>query len=82
MVLTKKYLEEYQRNTRRALPDSIVKNLLLKLEKPFIDDEGHIREYSEQDIYEQVRKAFQRHFEEVEFLLNCIKNSPLGSGEK
>ena len=59
MVLTKKYLEEYQCNTRRALPDNIVKNLLLKLEKPFIDDEGHVREYSEQNVYEQAGRRFK-----------------------
>lgn len=65
MVLTKKYLEKYQNNTRKTLPDTVAKELLLELGQPFIDDEGHVREYSEQDIFEQVRKAFQRHFEEV-----------------
>ena len=64
MVLTKKYLEKYQNNARKTIPETVVKELLLKLGQPFIDDEGHVREYSEQDIFEQVRKAFQRHFEE------------------
>lgn len=58
MVLTKKYLEDYLLNTRRRIPDSVSEQLLLKLGKPFLDDDGHIREYSEQDIFEQVRKEF------------------------
>ena len=65
MFLTKKYLEIYQQNTRRVIPDNIVKYLLLRLGEPFIDDDGNVREYSEQDIFEQVRKACQMHFEEV-----------------
>lgn len=64
MVLTKKYLEEYQYNTRQTIPDNTVEELLLKLGKRFVDDEGHVQEYSEQDIFEQVRKVFQRHQEE------------------
>lgn len=72
MVLTKEYLEEYQLNFRRKIPDAVTEELLLKLGKPFKDDEGHLREYSEQDIFEQVRKAVQGHFEEVKYGLNCI----------
>jgi len=64
MVLTKKYLEKYQNNTRKKIPNTVKKELLLELGQPFIDDEGHVREYSEQDIFEQVRKAFQRYSEE------------------
>ncbi len=65
MVLTKKYLENYQNNTLKKIPDTVTEKLLLELGQPFIDEEGHVCEYSEQDIFEQVRKAFQRHFEEV-----------------
>ncbi len=61
MVLTKKYIEKYQNNTRKTIPDTFAKELLLELGQPFIDDEGHDCEYSEQDIFEQVRKAFQRY---------------------
>ena len=64
MVLTKKYLEKYQKNTRKTIPDTVKKELLLKLGKPFIDNEGHVNEHSEQDIFEQVRKAFQWYSEE------------------
>ena len=64
MVLTKKYLEDYQNNTRKKIPDTVKKELLLELGQPFIDDEGHAREYSEQDIFEHVRKAFQGYSEE------------------
>ena len=64
MVLTKKYLENYQNNTRKKIPDTVKKELLLELGQPFIDDEGHVNEYSEQDIFEHVRKTFQRYSEE------------------
>ena len=64
MVLTKKYIESYQNNTRKTIPDPVVEELLLKLGQPFIDDEGHVNEFSEQDIFEQVRKAVQRDLEE------------------
>ena len=62
MVLTKKYLEKYQNNIRKRIPDTVAKELLFKLGQPFIDDEGCVREYSEQDIFEQVRKIYQRCF--------------------
>ena len=65
MVLTKKYLEKYQNNARKKIPDIVAKELILELGQPFIDDEGHVKEYSEQDIFEQVRKAFQRYLEEA-----------------
>ena len=64
MVLTKKYLEIYQNNARKKIPETVVKELLLKLGQSFIDNEGHVIEYTEQDIFEQVRKAFQRYSEE------------------
>ncbi len=65
MVLTKKYLEKYQINVRKTIPDTVAEELLLELGQPFIDNEGHVNEYSEQDIFEQVRKAFQRYSKEV-----------------
>lgn len=64
MVLTKNYLENYQNNTRKEIPDTVKKELVLELGQPFIDNEGHLNEYSEQDIFEQVRKTFQRYSEE------------------
>jgi len=64
MVLTKKDLEEYQNNSLKKIPDMVKKELLWELGQPFIDDEGHVREYSEQDIFEQVRKVLQRYSEE------------------
>jgi len=64
MVLTKNYLENYQNKTRKEIPDTVKKELLLELGQPFIDNEGHLNEYSEQDIFEQVRKTFQRYSEE------------------
>ena len=67
MLLTKKYLEEYQNNARKTIPDTVAEELLNKLGQPPIDDEGHVREYTEQDIFEQVRKAFQRYSEEAKY---------------
>ena len=64
MVLTKKYLKQYQNNTRKTIPDTVAQKLLLQLGQPALDDDGHLREYSEQDIFEQVRKAFQQYLEE------------------
>ncbi len=65
MVLTKKYLKQYQNNTRKTIPDTVAHKLLLQLGQPALDDDEHLREYSEQDIFEQVRKAFQQYLEEV-----------------
>ncbi len=65
MVLTKKDLENYQNNTRKTIPDTVAQKLLLQLGQPALDDDGHLREYSEQDVFEQVRKALQQCVEEV-----------------
>jgi hypothetical protein len=32
-----------------------------------MDYDGHVREYSKQDIFEQVRKAVHGHIKEVNF---------------
>lgn len=59
MILTKKDLREYQENMRVPISDSLAKELLDKYGCPVINDEGHVFEYTEQDIYEQIRKIIR-----------------------
>jgi hypothetical protein len=59
MLLTKKDLKEYQKNMRINIPDSLAKELLDIYGTPVTDDEGHVFEYTEQDIYEQIRKIIR-----------------------
>ncbi|MGR3301443.1 MAG: hypothetical protein ACUZ8I_02960 [Candidatus Scalindua sp.] len=63
MVLTRKYLKEYQKRMRIYITDTLANELLDKLGHHVVDDEGHVYEYTEQDIYEQVRKPIQRDLE-------------------
>jgi len=59
MILTKNYLKKFQESMRISLPDNVEKNLLKEYGQPVVDDDGHIFEYTEQDIYEQIRKVVQ-----------------------
>lgn len=59
MILTKKDLIEYQENMRISISDSLIKELLDKYGTLASDDEGHTFEYTEQDIYEQIRKILR-----------------------
>ena len=63
MIPTKKDLDKYQVNMKISLPDNVVNELLNKYGKLVSDGAGHIVEYSEQDIAEQMRKDIQKHFE-------------------
>ncbi len=56
MILTKKYLKEYLEKRLLSIPESLEKELLREYGRPVMDDEGHLREYTEQDICEQLRK--------------------------
>lgn len=56
MILTRKDLREYLEGNFIAIPRKLEQELLNTYGKPVVDDEGHLREFSEQDIYEQVRK--------------------------
>lgn len=67
MILTKKLLQEYLVSRRINIPEKLEKNLLKKYGKELTDNDGHIYEYSEQDIYEQMRKLIQ-NFQEGEEL--------------
>jgi hypothetical protein len=59
MILTKKDLKEYQKNMRVYIPDSLAKELLDTYGAYATDDEEHVFEYTEQDIYEQIRKIIR-----------------------
>lgn len=56
MRLTKKDLKEVLENMRVSIPKTLEKELLDQYGNYATDDEGHIFEYTEQDIYEQLRK--------------------------
>lgn len=64
MILTEKVLKEYQINNRIKLPDSIVTQLLEKFGAQIKDENNNVLEYSEQDIYEQMRKIIQNNLED------------------
>lgn len=55
MVLTKKHLKQYQENMRVYISDELVKELLDTYGVIQIDGEGHFHDFTEQDIYEQLR---------------------------
>ncbi len=61
MILKKEDLEQYLTNMRISIPEKCAKELLGQYGQPVTDDEGHIFEYSEQDISEQLRKAIQQY---------------------
>ncbi len=56
MILTKKILRKLLENMWVSIPESLEKELLSDYGCPVIDDAGHMHEYTEQDIFEQVRK--------------------------
>ena len=56
MLLTKKSLRAILENMRTRISEDLERELLDTYGKLQLDDEGHIREFTDQDIYEQVRK--------------------------
>ncbi|GEM_PF-1181524 len=56
MLLTRKELRGILQDFRVRVPAEVEKELLEVYGNPVIDDEGHVREYTEQDISEQLRK--------------------------
>jgi hypothetical protein len=56
MLLTKKELRTILENLRVRVPADLEKELLDEYGNLVTDDEGHVFEYTEQDIYEQLRK--------------------------
>jgi len=56
MLLTKKGLRTILENLRVTVPAELEQQLLAEYGNPVTDDEGRVLEYTEQDIYEQLRK--------------------------
>jgi hypothetical protein len=63
MTLTKKKLDMYLKYRKVKIPEEYKNELLEQFGKPFLDDTGHVMEYSEQDISEQLRNAIQNYIE-------------------
>jgi hypothetical protein len=56
MILTKKALTIILGEMRMSIPTDLEKELLDQYGDYATDDKGHVFEYTEQDIYEQLRK--------------------------
>jgi len=56
MLLTKRELNKILQDWRIAIPAKLEKDLLEEYGNLVTDDEGHLRDYTEQDICEQLRK--------------------------
>jgi hypothetical protein len=63
MLLTKKKLNLISESLRVTIPVDLEKEILAHYGKPATDDEGHIVEFTEQDIYEQLRKKLRPYME-------------------
>ncbi len=59
MLLTKKRLRIILENLRVKIPAELEKELLDEYGNLAADDAGHPFEYTEQDIYEQLRKKLR-----------------------
>jgi len=59
MRLTKKGLRKILENMRISIPKALEKELLEQYGNYATDDEGHMFEYTEQDIYEQLEKKLR-----------------------
>ncbi|WP_028308153.1 hypothetical protein [Desulfitibacter alkalitolerans] len=59
MFLTKKLLREYQENMRAYIPEKLAQELLDTYGSYAVDNEGREVEYTEQDVYEQLRKRIR-----------------------
>jgi hypothetical protein len=59
MLLTKKRLSTILENLRVRIPAELEKELLDEYGNLATDDEGHVFEYTEQDICEQLRKKLR-----------------------
>jgi len=59
MLLTKKKLNEMLENMRLSIPECLQKELLDQYGNYATDEAGHVFEYTQQDIYEQLRKKLR-----------------------
>jgi hypothetical protein len=56
MLLTRRMLNQILKGWRMSIPAEVKRDLLEEYGSLFTDDEGHLRDYTEQDICEQLRK--------------------------
>ena len=61
MLLTKKELNRILQNLRVSIPAELGKELLDEYGNLATDDAGHVFEYTEQDVYEQLRKKLRSY---------------------
>jgi len=59
MILTVQELKSILESMRISIPAELEKELLTQYGSYATDEEGHVFEYSEQDIYEQLRKKLR-----------------------
>jgi hypothetical protein len=61
MLLRRKALEKYLLTRRINIPEQVKQDLLSQYGNLVIDDEGYPREYTEQDISEQLRINLEKY---------------------
>jgi len=59
LLLTREELRKYLDVMRVSIPESFEKELLEQYGNYAVDEEGHVFEYTAQDIYEQLRKKIR-----------------------
>jgi len=61
MIATKKYIRNLREQSFMDISEETEKRILEKLGKePGPDDDGHIQTYTEQDLWEQIRKMIRK----------------------
>ena len=60
MILTKKSLRNLLENMWVSIPERLENELIDDYGHVVVDNEGDLREYTEQDIHEQIRKRLVR----------------------
>lgn len=62
MIITKKYIQDLREKSFLDISEDAEKLILEKFEKhPGADDDGCRQEYTEQDIWEQIRKMIRNN---------------------
>lgn len=60
MIATKKYIRDLREKSFLNISEETEKRILEKLGKePGLDDDGYIQTYTDQDLYEQIRKMIR-----------------------
>lgn len=60
MIATKKYIRNLRERSFIDISEEAEKRILEKLGKePGLDDDGHMQTYTEQDLWEQIRKMIR-----------------------